>query len=147
MTTTTSTSTVATKSPVFAIPLTTEQHDMVKAAAKSQNVTAAHFGRALILAAAAAAMGVDVPVVEHAKRGPKGGSRHPLAIKFNLTTAEAKKRLNYHLDAFVASGSKGKFDVNKLDLSVDPFVKVEDVAEAVETPAVDSTETLATETV
>lgn len=109
----------------YAIPMNPEHYELVKAAAKVRGLNAASFGRALILAAAAEVMGVEVPTVVQGKRGPKGGSKHPLAQKYNLTAVEFNKRLVFYVQAHALSGSKKKFDMDKVDFSVDPFVKVE----------------------
>lgn len=107
----------------FAIPMDPAHYELVRSAAKHLNVPMAKFGRALVLAEAAKVMCVDVPVVTEGKRGPKGGSKHPLAQKHNLTSAEFNRRLNHHVQAHALSGSKKKFDLDKIDFSVDPFAK------------------------
>lgn len=119
----------------YAIPMEPEHYKLVQEAAKSLGLNAASFGRALVLAEAAKVMGVEVPTVVQGKRGPKGGSKHPLAQKHDLTTAEFNKRLVFHVQAHASSGSKKKFDMDKIDFSVNPFAKV--VEEPVtEVPAV-----------
>ena len=111
------------KFSTFAIPMDPEHYELVRAAAKVQGIPAAKFGRGLILAEAAKVMGCPVPVVTESKRGPKGGSKHPLAQKFGLTTAVFDKRLTYHVKAHALSGTKKEFKINSIDFSLDPFAK------------------------
>lgn len=125
--TTTTTETIVKTDATYAIPMEPEHYQLVKDAAKKNGLNAASFGRALILAEAARVMGVEVPVVVQAKRGPKGGTKHPLAAKFGLSTTVFNKRLAFH----VLNGVK---NINKIDFSVDPFAKTETV-ETVEVPA------------
>ena len=125
VTTTTTTSNEKTEKDfeTFAIPMDPAHYELVRSAAKQLNVPMAKFGRALVLAEAARVMCVDVPVVTEGKRGPKGGSKHPLAQKHSLTTAEFNRRLAFHVQAHAQSGSKKKFDMDKVDFSVNPFAK------------------------
>jgi hypothetical protein len=122
--------TVVKTDSTYAIPMEPEHYQLVKDAAKKSGLNAASFGRALVLAEAAKVMGVEIPVVVHAKRGPKGGTKHPLAAKFGLSTAVFNRRLAFH----VLNGVK---NVSKIDFSVDPFAKTETV-ETTEAPAVDT---------
>lgn len=127
----TSTETLIVKDATFAITMDPEHYELVRAAAKAQGVPAAKFGRALILAEAARIMGVEAPVVLESKRGRKGGSKHPLAEKHGLTTVEFNKRLNFHVKEFALSGKKGNLNLDKIDWSVNPFAKPEEVTEPV----------------
>ncbi len=125
-TTATTGETVVKTGATFAIPMEPTHYQLVKDAAEKLGLDAAKFGRGLVLAEAAKVMGVEIPVVVHAKRGPKGGTKHPLAAKFGLSTTVFNKRLAYH----VLHGAK---TLNKIDFSVDPFAKTETVE--TETPA------------
>lgn len=120
----------------FAIPMDQEHYELIRAAAKVQGVPAAKFGRALILSEAARIMGVETPIVVEGKRGPKGGSKHPLAEKFGITTAEFNRRLAHYAKLHALSGSKKDFSTKNIDFSIDPFVKpvVEETEVQAESP-------------
>lgn len=120
---TTTNNTEKTVGATYAIPMDPEHYELVRAAAKVRGLNAASFGRGLVLAEAAKIMGVEVPVIVQGKRGPKGGTKHPLAVKFNLTTAEFNRRVQFHV-------KNGEMNLKRIDFSIDPFAKVEEVAES-----------------
>lgn len=122
----------------FAIPLNPEHYELIRAAAKRMEVPAAEFGRNFLLAESAKIMEVEVPVIVKSKRGPKGGSKHPIAQKFGLSTAVFDRRLAYHVKQHALSGTKKEFKMSSVDFSVDPFAKpVEEVlTESTETTEV-----------